>query len=77
MGPESTESLLMRKHLWVKLSYTILDVTEVDGSLVTTISDTSHEVAEDEAQVGCWFCNLPLHADTYISECIPEVAPAN
>lgn len=77
MGRYSTEDLLMTNHLWVKLSYTMIDATVINGEIVTTISDTSAEVAEDEAKVGCWFCDTPLDIETINTECVPEVAPAN
>lgn len=57
-------------HMWVKLQMTPLAVSVTnDGGLKIAPMETSLQLTEDEAKVGCWFCHTPLNEETFHTEC--------
>lgn len=68
----------MKKHMWVSLSYTPLVIEALDnGQLNIYADDTSTQVAEESAMIGCWFCHAPLTRAAFDTACIPEVTSEN
>ncbi len=62
-------------HVWVSLQFTPIEVElKDDGSLDVSATETALELGEAEAIMACWFCDTKLTAESYGSECVPEIA---
>lgn len=63
----------MNKHFWVKLQYTPIIVEQKDDGTLSVSEDIeSVIIAEDEALLGCWFCQTPLAVESFDTECTPQ-----
>ena len=68
----------MTNHLWVKLTMTTIEVEpQANGSLHTFVGQTAEEVAEEDSELGCAFCGMPLTTSSYDTKCMLEAAPQN
>ena len=61
----------MAAHMWVEMKYTpVSPKLQADGVTIDVyVTSESEEVAHEDAKLGCWFCNTPLHPDTIHTEC--------
>lgn len=60
----------MLKHNWVEMRYTSVTVeSEGDDSIRIIASGSAIEIANEQAQFGCWHCNEPLVPGVQDDEC--------
>ena len=60
----------MAKHIWVELKYTpVTAILESNNTISVYTTEESHDVANAEAKLGCWFCYTPLDEETINGEC--------
>lgn len=68
----------MPSHTWAKFTMATIEVEpQESGNLHTYLGETAEAVGEEDSQLGCAFCGVPLTTSSYDTECALEAAPQN
>lgn len=66
----------MTKHTWVQMTMTVIEVEKQEnGNLHTFASFAAEDTAEEQSQMGCAFCDIPLTTESFDTECVLESTP--
>lgn len=64
------------KHQWVELKFTPVEIESNGENVDVFTTEAADEIAHEDAEIQCWFCNAELSTDNFDEECVAQLADA-